>query len=296
MVSSIVKKGVFSLVLSFVEGLGFRSFMSTIRPELNKLSQRSMGLHLYEHVERTIKPQLIRDLKAKVGENSIHVTCDLWAGGQSQQGEDSIIVVQLHFVSDSWQICRPVVAFRHLNHKHLSTVVAKELEGVLLSYGLFPRSIGYVLANQAKEVLAGNSLFCDYKIVCSSNRGESDGDEIVAFLSDLMCETVSPFSELQIGRRTVCVARMLQMVIKDALKNSRVVENLLLQVHNVVAFFKSSAYWSEVRGKKKLNKDCIFIETLHVFECFYEGCFFLFCRNSLSVMQFMNTIISISLI
>ena len=229
--------------------------MSTIRPEFNKLSQRTMGLHLYEDVERTIKPQLIRDLKAslpktKGGENAIHVTCDLWAGDQSQQGEGSIIVVQLHFISDSWQIRRPIVAFRHLNHKNLSTVVAKELEGVLLSYGIFPHSIGYVLANQAKEVLAGNNLFCDYKIVCSSNRGESDGDEIVAFLLDQMSETASPFSELQIGTRTVCVATTLQMVIKDALKNSRVVENLLLQFHNVVAFFKSSAYWSEVRGIK----------------------------------------------
>ncbi|KAM6924409.1 v-myb avian myeloblastosis viral oncogene homolog-like 2a [Xenentodon cancila] len=241
------------LPLSFVEGPGFRSFMSTIRPDFNKLSQRVIGLQLYEDVERTIKPQLIRDLKALAktegGENAIHVTCDLWVGDQSQ-GESSIIVVQLHFVSDSWQIRRPIVAFRHLNNKTLSTVVAKELEGVLLSYGIFPHSIGYVLANQAKEVLAGNNLFCDYKIVCSSNRGEPDGDEIVGFLSDQMSETGCPFSQLQIGKRAACVARTLQMVIRDALKNSRVVENLLFQVHNVVAFFKSSAYWSEVLVKQ----------------------------------------------
>ncbi|KAM4562989.1 v-myb avian myeloblastosis viral oncogene homolog-like 2a isoform 2-T2 [Odontesthes bonariensis] len=244
------------LPLSFVEGTGFRSFMSTINPEYSKLSQRAMGVQLYEDVERTIKPQLIRDLKAslantKDGASAIHVTCDLWAGDRSQQAEGPILVVQLHFVNDSWQIRRPVMAFRHLSHKNLSTTVAKELEGVLLSYGIFPRSIGYILANQAKETLAGNNLFCDYKIVCSSNRGEPDGDEILAFLSDQMSETESPFSELQIGTDFTCVAKTLQLVIKDALKNSRVVENLLSQVHNVVAFFKSSAYWSEV-----LLKEC----------------------------------------
>ncbi|XP_068454566.1 v-myb avian myeloblastosis viral oncogene homolog-like 2a isoform X2 [Clinocottus analis] len=243
------------LPLSFVEGAGFRSFMSTISPECNKLSQRVIGLQLYDEVERTIKPQLIRDLKAclaktKDGESAIHVTFDLWAGNQSHSVEEPIVVVQLHFVSDSWQIRRPIVAFRHLSHKNLSTTVARELEGVLLSYGIFPPSIGYVLVNQAKEALAGNNLFCDYKIMCSSNRGEPDREEMVAFLSDQMFETESPFSELQIGTRTTCVAHTLQLVIKEALKNSRVVENLLSQVHNVVAFFRSSAYWSEVLLKE----------------------------------------------
>lgn len=247
---------------SFVEGAGFRSFMSTINPECNKLSQRVMGLQLYDEVERTIKPQLIRDLKASLakiedGESAIHITLDLWTGDPSHPVEEPIVVVQLHFVSDSWQIRRPVVAFRHLSHKNLSTAVARELEGVLLSYGIFPRSIGYVLANQAKEALAGNNLFCDFKIMCSSSRGEPDGDEMVAFLSDQMSETESPFSEVQIGTRTICVAQTLQRVIKEALKNSRVVENLLSQVHNVVAFFRSSAYWSEV-GEIKTDFASVF--------------------------------------
>lgn len=225
--------------------------MSTISPEYHKLSQRVMGLQLYDEVERTIKPQLIRDLKAcfakpKDSESAIHVTVDFWAGHQSNPVDEPIVLVQLHFVNDSWQVRRPVVAFRHLSPKNLSASVANELEGVLLSYGIFPSSIGYVLANQAKEVLAGNNLFCDYKIVCSSNRGEPDGDEMVAFLSDHTSGTDCPFSELQIGTRATCVAHSLQLVIKEALKNSRVVENLLMQVHNVVAFFRGSAYWSEV--------------------------------------------------
>ncbi|XP_054905900.1 v-myb avian myeloblastosis viral oncogene homolog-like 2a [Poeciliopsis prolifica] len=243
------------LPLSFVEGAGFRSLMGTICPEYNKLSQRIIGLQLYEDVERTIKPQLIRDLKlslakAKNGESTIHVTCDLWAGDQSKQADDPILVVQLHYISETWQIRRPVVAFRHLNHTNLSMAVASELEGVLLSYGIFPCHIGYILANQAKEILAGNNLFCDYKIVCSSNRREPDGDDILAFLSEKISESEAPFSKLQIGTRNTCVVRSLQAVIRDALKNSRVVENLLSQIHNVVAFFRSSACWSELLLKE----------------------------------------------
>lgn len=243
------------LPLSFVEGAGFRSFMGAINPEYNKLSQRSVGLLLYDHVEKSIKPQLIRDLKASLAQTKdsdgiIHVTFDLWTGAPSRPQENPVVVVQLHFVSQSWQIRRPVVAFRHLSQTNLSTAVAKELEGVLLSYGIFPQRIGYVLVNPAKEVLTGNNPFCNFKVMCSSQRGDPDGEELLAFLSDQTSETELPFSELQIGTRTACVAKTLQMVIEDALKNSRVVENLLSQVHNVVAFFKSSAYWSEVLLKK----------------------------------------------
>nr|XP_057940362.1 v-myb avian myeloblastosis viral oncogene homolog-like 2a isoform X2 [Doryrhamphus excisus] len=242
------------LPLSFVEGAGFRSFMSAISPEYNKLSQRAVGSQLYDDVERTIKPQLIRDLKAclsKSKDGAIHVTCDLWAGAHSNPVEVPVVmVVQLHFISDSWQIRRPVVAFRHVRHKDLRNGVAQQLEGVLLSYGVFPCNIGYVLVNHAKEALASNSLFCDYKIMCSSNRGEPDAEDMVAFLSDHMSESELLFSDVNIGTRMNCVAKTLQLVISEALKNSRVIENLLSHVHNVVAFFRSSNYWSEVLSKE----------------------------------------------
>ncbi|XP_037097642.1 v-myb avian myeloblastosis viral oncogene homolog-like 2a [Syngnathus acus] len=244
------------LPLSFVEGSGFRSFMGTIGPEYHKLSQRAVSLQLYDDVERTVRPQLIRDLKAclcksKDGQGVIHVTCDVWAGAQADSMDESVVIVQLHFISEAWQIRRPTVAFRHVSRTDLSGAVAKELEGVLLGYGVFPQSIGYVLVNHAKEVLAANSVFCDYKIMCPSNRGEPDGDEVVAFLSDRMPESESPFSEVKIGTKITCVAKTLQLVISEALKNSRVVENLLSHVHNVVAFFRGSTYWSEV-----LLKEC----------------------------------------
>lgn len=227
--------------------------MNTISPEYSKLSQRALGLQLYDEVERTIKPRLIRDLKAslaKDGESTIHVTLDLWVGSNSDSVHDPILVVRLHFVNESWQVRRPTVAFRHLARQNLSKAVAKELEAVLLSYGIFPNNIGVVLTNEAKETLAKNSLFCNYKVMCSSNRGDPDGEEIVAFVSDLTSEADSLFSELQIGTKTSCAASMLQLVIKEALKNSRVVENLLMQVCNVVAFFRSSAYWTEVKTKE----------------------------------------------
>lgn len=242
------------LPLSFVEGAGFKSFMAAICPEYNRLTQRVVGLQLYDDVERTIKPQLIRDLKAclalnKDGDGVIHVTVDLWAGARSAPADEPFVIVQLHFISEFWQIRRPIVAFRHLSHKDLSAAVSRELEGVLLSYGIFPHRIGYVLTNNAKEAVSANRLFCDYKVML--NRAEAEGEEMLSFLSDQISETDSPFSELQMGTRASCVATTLQLVIREALKNSRVVENLLSQAHNVVSFFRSSPYWSEV-----LMKEC----------------------------------------
>ncbi|KAJ8006038.1 hypothetical protein DPEC_G00124120 [Dallia pectoralis] len=69
------------LPLSFVEGSGFRSFMSVIGPQYPRLSQRTVGLRLYDDVEKTIKPHLIRDLKTCLvaSDAVVHATLDLWA-------------------------------------------------------------------------------------------------------------------------------------------------------------------------------------------------------------------------
>lgn len=237
------------LPLSFVEGSGFRSFMSVIGPQYQRLSQRAVGLRLYDDVEKAIKPHLIRDLKtclaASAGDAVVHATLDLWASPYA----DPVVAVQLHFLDDDWHIHRPTVAFRHIGHKNMNVAMARELEAVLLSYGLFPNNLGYIITNEAKHTIAAYDLFCDYRIMCSSQRGDPDEEEMLAFLGDQM--PTEDFSEIQFGTRVGCVANMLQLVIKEALKNSRVVENLLSQVHNVVAFFRRSAYWNEV-----LLKEC----------------------------------------
>ncbi|XP_048098087.1 v-myb avian myeloblastosis viral oncogene homolog-like 2a isoform X1 [Alosa alosa] len=236
------------LPLSFVEGAGFRSFMAAIAPQYSRPSQRSVGLKLYDDVEKVIKPQMIRKLKNCVALTSesaiIHTTLDLW----SSRGTDRIIAAQLHFLDEDWNIQRPLVAFRHLSHKNLAAAVARELEAVLLSYGLFPDNLGYILLNEAKNSIATGDLFCSYKIMCCPQRNDPDEEELVAYLDDV--PSSNSCFEVPYGTQSSCVANELNSVIKEALRNSRVVENLLLQVHNVVAFFRGSAYWNEMLGKE----------------------------------------------
>jgi len=195
---SILLLFVLSRPLSFVEGAGFRSFMAAIAPQHHTLSQRVVGMQLHDDVERKIKPQLIQDLQACLsayphcgGLGAIHVTFDLWAGSSisppssqssfsspspsssssssavSPGEEPAIVSAQLHFVDSSWRIRQPTVAFRQLGGGGggLAAAVARELEGVLLGYGLFPRTVGYVMANRAKELVEANAIFCDYKVL-----------------------------------------------------------------------------------------------------------------------------------
>ncbi|KPP68987.1 hypothetical protein Z043_112291, partial [Scleropages formosus] len=233
------------LPLSFVEQSGFRNLLSVLEPRYPKLSQRSVGLKLYDEVEKAIKPHLIRQLKSCValggGDAVIHVTLDLWA----TQLTEPVIAVQLHFIDDEWNIHRPTVAFRHLSHKNVIPVVAHELEAVLLSYGLFPHNIGYIITNEAKSTIVSNDLFCDYKIMGSALMNDPGEEEVQSFLGDVPSLS-EEFSEIQFGTRVNCIAHLLQLVIKEALKNSRVVENLLSQVHSVTAFFCHNTYWNEV--------------------------------------------------
>ncbi|KAJ8369557.1 hypothetical protein SKAU_G00095850 [Synaphobranchus kaupii] len=236
------------LPLSFVEGSGFRSFMSVVAPWYPRLSQRTVGLKLYDEVEKVVKPHLIRELKSCMtvggGDAVVHAIVDLWAS----QYAELVIAVQLHFIDRHWNIHRPTVAFRHLSRKNIPAAVARELEAVLLSYGVFPHNIGYIVTNEAKNTIATNDLFCNYKIMCSPQKSDPDEEELLGFLCDFL--PTEDFSEIQFGTRVSCITHLLQLVIKEALRNSRVVENLLSQVQNVVAFFRRSAYWNEVLGKE----------------------------------------------
>ncbi|KAK1156203.1 hypothetical protein AOXY_G26333 [Acipenser oxyrinchus oxyrinchus] len=239
------------LPLNFVEGAGFRNFMTVVEPRYPRLSQRTVGLKLYDEVEKGIKPNLIKDLKSCIfiggADGIIHTTLDLWS---SRHG-DHIIGVQLHYFDDEWNIRRPTVAFRHVSRKNTTAALARELEAVLLSYGLFPHNVGYVVTGEAKSTIATYDLFCDYRMATSTQNKDLDEEEVLSFLADFFPTEDEEFADIQFGTRVGCIAHSLQLVIKEALKTSRVVENVLSQIYNVVAFFRRSAYWTEV-----LTKDC----------------------------------------
>ncbi|XP_034167516.2 v-myb avian myeloblastosis viral oncogene homolog-like 2a isoform X1 [Pangasianodon hypophthalmus] len=237
------------LPFSILEGSGFRNFMAVIGPQYARLSQRSVGLRLYVEVEKMVKPRLIKQLRdclAVTGGNAnIHVTADIWAG----EDADPVLAVQLHFLDDDWNVCRPTVAFRHLTDKNLNSVVTKELEAVLLSYGLFRQNIGYLIVHEAKNTISAHDLFCDYKIMHSVQKNDPDEDEIVDFLDDQV--SAVDFSEVQLGTNVDCFTSLLHLVIKEALKTSKSANYVLSQIRDIVAFFRCSAYWNNV-----LMQDC----------------------------------------
>ncbi|XP_037396878.1 v-myb avian myeloblastosis viral oncogene homolog-like 2a isoform X2 [Pygocentrus nattereri] len=232
------------LPLNFVEGSGFRNFMAAIGPQFPKLSQRSVGLRLYEEVEKTVKPNLIKQLRDCIavsgGHGTVHVTADIWASEYA----DPVLAVQLHFLDDNWNVHRPTVAFRQLSGKNLNVMVTRELEAVLLSYGLFHHNIGYIIAHEAKNTIATHDVFCDYKIMHSVQKNDPDEDELLDFLDDQV--SVEDFSEILLGTHVDCITSLLNLVIKDALKISRSAEYALSQAQDIVAFFRRSAYWNEV--------------------------------------------------
>ncbi|CAM4683525.1 hypothetical protein PO909_013497 [Leuciscus waleckii] len=238
------------LPLNFTEGCGFRRFMTSVGPQHPQLSQRTIASQLYNAVEKTVKPQLIQQLRNCVsssgGRNVVHITADIWAGEHTEP----LLAVQMHFLDDDWNVHRRTVAFRHLQCKQFTTQIGAEIESVLLSYGLFPHNIGYSIIHEAKNTIATHDLFCDHKIMYSAQKNDPDEDELLSFLDDQV--TIDDFSiaEVSSSKHLDCITTLLHCVIKEAIKKSRVVERILLEVQSVVSFFRRSSYWLEVLAKK----------------------------------------------
>lgn len=215
--------------------------MSALSPELPRLSRRSLGLRLYDVVEKNTKPHLIRQLRDCLAVSGhIHVTADVWVG----EDADPVFTVQLHFLDESWNVRRPMVAFRNLQGKSLKSQVTQELEAVLLSYGVFPEKVGYIIAHEAKGTLSGHDFFCDYKLMHRAQRGDPEEDELVDFLDDRL--QVNGFSEILLGTHLTCVSGLLQSVLKEALKSCRSADHILSQLRNVVLFFHHNPIWDEL--------------------------------------------------
>ncbi|XP_043080028.1 v-myb avian myeloblastosis viral oncogene homolog-like 2a [Puntigrus tetrazona] len=249
------------LPLSFTEGSGFRQFMSSICPQHPQLSQRTIALELYNVVEKTIKPQLIQQLMKCVslsaGRNVVHITADIWAGEHSEP----LLAIQMHFLDDDWNVHRPTVAFRQLQSNQFTAKIGGELESVLLSYGLFPHNIGYSIIHEAKNTIATHDVFCDYKIMHSAQKNEADEEELLHFLDDQFAIDDYSIAEISCSKHLDCITTLLHCVMKEALKKSRVVERILLEIQSVVSFFRRSAYWLEVFARKCKLSQSIFCST-----------------------------------
>ncbi|XP_059916308.1 LOW QUALITY PROTEIN: uncharacterized protein LOC132464125 [Gadus macrocephalus] len=277
--------------LSFVEGAGFRSFMATVAPPLPRLSQRAVGLQLYEDVERKIKPQLIRDLQARLagGEGAdrrgaIHVTFDLWAGEialalarllLAALAPLAPLLLLLHpprrggapwwwwrscsctSWTGGWRLRRSTVAFRQLAGGGRPGGRAGPGAGRRCCWGTASSRTPWATWWPAapRRRLEANAVFGDYK-VChvlvaarltptpttwrrswGTRPGPPEGGG----------GTPPRSRSSRRGTAAACVASTLQLVIREALKNSRVVENVLTQLRCVVAFFRTSGYWNEPR-------------------------------------------------
>uniref|UniRef100_A0A671QDN5 V-myb avian myeloblastosis viral oncogene homolog-like 2a n=1 Tax=Sinocyclocheilus anshuiensis TaxID=1608454 RepID=A0A671QDN5_9TELE len=238
------------LPLNFTEGSGFRKFMSSVGPQHPQLSQRTIVLELYNAVEKTIKPQLIQQLMSCVslsaGRNVVHLTADIWASEHAEP----LLAVQMHFLDDDWNIHRPTVAFRQLQCNQFTAQIGGELESVLLSYGLFPHNIGYSIIHEAKNTIATHDVFCDYKIMYSAQKNDPDEDELLRFLNDQFAIDDYSIAEISCSKHLDCITTLLHCVMKEALKKSRVVERILVEIQSVVSFFRRSAYWLEVLARK----------------------------------------------
>lgn len=243
------------LPLTFTEGSGFRKFMSSVSPQHPQLSQRTIALELYNAVEKTLKPRLIQQLTSCVslsaGRNVVHLTADIWASEHAEP----LLAVQMHFLDDDWNIHRPTVAFRQLQCNQFTAKIGGELESVLLSYGLFPHNIGYSIIHEAKNTIATHDVFCDYKIMHSAQKHDADEEELLRFLDDQFAIGEYSIAEISCSKHLDCITTLLHCVMKEALKKSRVVERILLEIQSLVSFFRRSAYWLEVLARKcKLSR------------------------------------------
>jgi hypothetical protein len=254
------------LPLRLVECTGFKKFMNIVDPCYTPPSRRTVTRRVTSNLQ-LMKDAIKHDLEKLAEDNlltgSIHATTDLW----SSRSLEPIIGVKFHFFDVNFKLNAKTVAYRHFGSRHTGENISAAFGEILLEYGIAYQDIGYVITDNASNMLKAFSIFSEeIKLADETARGAEPEIEDVGneddYDVDASAETDDILSELNVGNgadgidvheiverstscRLSCVAHTLQLSIKDALKCVPLAEKIIKESNAVVVFFRRSLFWNE---------------------------------------------------
>lgn len=179
--------------------------------------------------------------------------------------------------------------------------VEKKVEAILESFGLHPRDVGYVMADNAANITKAFSgpdpllpeLYTDTISVLHSDKNSTEDDDCSEseWLGDGQEEEFEDATNDQYEisatirlkwERLGCCAHLLQLAVNAALKADEEAFELSRAISTVVQVFRRSPFWTEQlksRCRKTLLQPCItrWNSFLHVAERLIEVCVALNC-------------------
>lgn len=264
--------------LDFVESSGFRNLMNYMDPKYRVPSRRTITRHLIKDLKK-IKQSIRNEIKQLLDEcisHKIHATVDLW----SSRALDPILGIRFHYVGQDFTLRVKTVAFLHFGERHTASNISSAFEEILSEYGLNTQSLGYVVTDNASNMIKAFKIFSLHSQLAfselktveatpssyTSQSAEDDEDENASTdgMDGDCFEEISDFVDLlspdvdaedtsadndplevftDVGVRLPCIAHTLQLAIKDGLKKVSSAVRVVSEASAVVSFFHRSLFW-----------------------------------------------------
>jgi hypothetical protein len=88
---------------------------------------------------------------------NVHASTDLWSSRTLQP----ITGVRLHYFNDQFELRNRRVAYRHFGETHTATNTAPAFEGILSEFSIESQQLGYIITDNAANMLEAFKLFSD---------------------------------------------------------------------------------------------------------------------------------------
>jgi len=247
------------LPLQLVETPGFKKFMSIVEPRYKTPSRRTIARRLLNSVDE-LKDQCRAEIQEAMSYGDvIHFTMDLW----SSRAMEPIAGIRMHFFDASYKLQVKTACYRHFGEKHTGGNIAAVFTEMLDSYGIEANKAGYQVTDNAKNMIKAFDLFSihaariaddaqndtgsalsDNEEVDEAEEVSDNNNEVAEFVADedgdeqqeIMCD-------IPAARRLPCTVHTLQLVVKDAVQQTPVVDRMIKDASAVISFFHRSLHW-----------------------------------------------------
>lgn len=92
---------------------------------------------------------------------NVHASTDLW----SSRTLEPIIGVRLHYFNDRLDLQTRTVAYRHFGERHTADNICTAFEGILSEFSIDCQQLGYIVTDNAANMLRAFSLFSEKNCV-----------------------------------------------------------------------------------------------------------------------------------
>ncbi len=225
--------------LSLVESDSFSDFVKSLDPCYQLPSRKHLSSNLLKKKHHQVKSIVLKTLEEA---KALNLTIDLWSNRQMR----SYIGITCHFITKKWELQSVMLACKRVSKKHTAENISMWYEEIMAEFNI-SRKIKHIVTDSASNM---KKAFLTVLPGYDEDKTDTDDDDDDMESDDSEESNHSPLEGVTFTHHA-CFAHMMQLVIKDGLKNAGHLGSVIKRCSKLVSFLRKSTIATDILENEK---------------------------------------------